>query len=93
MIGRMGECPSTNIGSQPARRHPEYAIRVTAQLSWTSPPHALPRSSVAACASGVETGRDNGMHALRHLYASVFLDAGESVKAAEDGPEPAQGSS
>ncbi|MGH3876160.1 MAG: tyrosine-type recombinase/integrase [Actinophytocola sp.] len=25
--------------------------------------------------------RDHGMHALRHLYASVLLDAGESVKA------------
>jgi integrase len=25
--------------------------------------------------------RDHGMHALRHLYASVLLDAGESIKA------------
>ncbi|WP_236789286.1 hypothetical protein [Amycolatopsis sp. GM8] len=25
--------------------------------------------------------RDDGMHALRHLYASVLLDAGESIKA------------
>ncbi|MGJ5753095.1 phage integrase family protein [Streptomyces puniciscabiei] len=32
-------------------------------------------------AAGVETGRDNGMHALRHFYASVLLDAGESIKA------------
>ncbi|MFI2379255.1 tyrosine-type recombinase/integrase [Streptomyces sp. NPDC018964] len=31
--------------------------------------------------AGVETGRDNGMHALRHFYASVLLDAGESIKA------------
>jgi integrase len=30
---------------------------------------------------GVQTGRDNGMHALRHFYASVLLDAGESIKA------------
>ncbi|MXM66937.1 tyrosine-type recombinase/integrase [Streptomyces sp. HUCO-GS316] len=29
----------------------------------------------------IETGRDNGMHALRHFYASVLLDAGESIKA------------
>lgn len=29
----------------------------------------------------VETGRDSGMHALRHFYASVLLDAGESIKA------------
>jgi hypothetical protein len=28
-----------------------------------------------------EAGRENGMHALRHFYASVLLDAGESVKA------------
>jgi Site-specific recombinase XerD len=32
-------------------------------------------------AAGVLTGRDNGMHALRHFYASVLLDAGESIKA------------
>ncbi|MEU6069871.1 site-specific integrase [Streptomyces sp. NPDC047082] len=32
-------------------------------------------------AVGAETGRDNGMHALRHFYASVLLDAGESIKA------------
>ncbi|MET7493535.1 tyrosine-type recombinase/integrase [Streptomyces sp900116325] len=32
-------------------------------------------------AAGVVTGRDNGMHALRHFYASVLLDAGESIKA------------
>jgi integrase len=31
--------------------------------------------------AGVELSRVNGMHALRHLYASVLLDAGESVKA------------
>ncbi|GAB2447505.1 hypothetical protein GCM10027162_50990 [Streptomyces incanus] len=31
--------------------------------------------------AGVEIGRDNGMHALRHFYASVLLDAGESIKA------------
>ncbi|WP_274913024.1 tyrosine-type recombinase/integrase [Streptomyces sp. WZ-12] len=32
-------------------------------------------------AAGVPTGRDNGMHALRHFYASVLLDAGESIRA------------
>jgi integrase len=37
-------------------------------------------------AAGVETGRDNGMHALRHFYASVLLDAGESVKAVSEHP-------
>ncbi len=29
----------------------------------------------------VTPGRENGMHALRHFYASVLLDAGESIKA------------
>ena len=32
-------------------------------------------------AAGLEPNRKNGMHALRHFYASVLLDAGESVKA------------
>ncbi|MGH4027436.1 tyrosine-type recombinase/integrase [Actinomycetota bacterium Odt1-20B] len=32
-------------------------------------------------AAGVPRGRENGMHALRHFYASVLLDAGESIKA------------
>ncbi|MFC7898509.1 tyrosine-type recombinase/integrase, partial [Streptomyces sp. NPDC057381] len=32
-------------------------------------------------AAGIANGRDNGMHALRHFYASVLLDAGESIKA------------
>ena len=31
--------------------------------------------------AGVLPTRDNGMHALRHFYASVLLDAGESVRA------------
>ncbi|WP_409469831.1 tyrosine-type recombinase/integrase [Streptomyces sp. HC307] len=32
-------------------------------------------------AAGVPRGRESGMHALRHFYASVLLDAGESIKA------------
>jgi integrase len=32
-------------------------------------------------AIGIPQQRANGMHALRHFYASVLLDAGESVKA------------
>lgn len=35
----------------------------------------------ALLAAGVQPGRGNGMHALRHFYASVLIDAGESVKA------------
>lgn len=32
-------------------------------------------------AAGVADCRENGMHALRHYYASVLLDGGESIKA------------
>ncbi len=32
-------------------------------------------------ADGTGVGGGNGMHALRHLAASVLLDAGESIKA------------
>jgi integrase len=35
----------------------------------------------ALTAAGVPPLRKNGMHALRHFYASVLIDAGESVKA------------
>ncbi len=35
----------------------------------------------ALLAAGVQPGRGNGIHALRHFYASVLIDAGESVKA------------
>lgn len=39
---------------------------------------------VALGKAGVETSRENGCHALRHYYASVLLDAGESVKAVSE---------
>ncbi|MFF0151076.1 tyrosine-type recombinase/integrase [Micromonospora sp. NPDC005203] len=32
-------------------------------------------------ATGIPDNRHNGMHVLRHTYASVLLDAGESIKA------------
>jgi integrase len=35
----------------------------------------------ALVAAGVEPTRDNGVHALRHFYASVLIDAGESASA------------
>lgn len=34
--------------------------------------------------AGVEPSRENGMHALRHFYASVLLDAGESIRAVSE---------
>jgi integrase len=30
--------------------------------------------------AGIAPARENGMHALRHFYASALLDAGESIK-------------
>jgi len=38
----------------------------------------------ALLASGIEPGPTNGMHALRHWYASVLLDSGESIKAVSE---------
>ena len=35
----------------------------------------------ALLTAGVEPGRGNGMHALRHFYASPLIDAGESASA------------
>ena len=35
-------------------------------------------------AADVETTRDNGMHALRHFFASVLLDGGESIRAVSE---------
>jgi integrase len=35
----------------------------------------------ALAAAGMEQSRENGLHALRHFFASVLLDAGESIKA------------
>jgi integrase len=32
-------------------------------------------------AAGVEDSRENGVHALRHFFASVLLDADESIRA------------
>lgn len=34
--------------------------------------------------AGIEPGRQNGMHALRHFYASTLLDAGESIRAVSE---------
>lgn len=38
----------------------------------------------ALAAAGVEPTRDNGLHALRHHYASVLLEAGVSIRAVAD---------
>lgn len=41
-------------------------------------PHVWKPALVKA---GLEDDRTNGMHAARHFYASVLLDAGENVRA------------
>jgi integrase len=38
----------------------------------------------ALAAAGMETIRENGCHALRHHFASVLLDGGESIKAVSE---------
>ena len=38
----------------------------------------------ALIAAGVEPGRENGMHALRHHYASMLLEGGVSIRALAD---------
>jgi integrase len=38
----------------------------------------------ALTAVGVQPTRENGCHALRHYYASVLLDAGESIRAVSE---------
>jgi integrase len=35
-------------------------------------------------AAGIEVRRENGCHALRHHFASVLLDGGESIKAVSE---------
>lgn len=62
---------------------------VTASLIFTSPTgRVINRTQFnkrvwrpTLLAADVPIGRENGMHALRHFYASVLLDAGESIKA------------
>lgn len=62
----------------------EKRVRVSLVLS-TRERSALNRSyfntyvwKKALTKAGVETSREKGMHAMRHFYASVLLDAGES---------------
>lgn len=40
--------------------------------------------SPALAGAGVEPSRDNGMHALRHWYASVLLHSGQSIRTLAD---------
>ena len=68
---------------------PVHGEACTVPLVFTTQRGSAVRQQVAADqiwhpalrAAGVEVTRVNGMHALRHLYASALLDAGENVKA------------
>lgn len=68
---------------------PVHGKPVTVPLLFTTRRGSAVRQQVAADqiwhpalrAAGVEVSRVNGMHALRHLYASALLDAGENIKA------------
>jgi integrase len=61
----------------------------TVRLVFTTPRrNAINRATLndkawhpALLAAGIEPTRETGMHALRHLFASALLDAGESIKA------------
>ena len=68
---------------------PAHGKNVTVRLIFTTLRGSAVRQQVAADqiwhpalrSAGVEVSRVNGMHALRHLYASALLDAGENIKA------------
>ena len=70
-------------------REPTSDRTVTASLLFTSSSVKALRSDYvnpaiwqpALTRVGVPLGRENGMHALRHWYASVQLDGGTSIKA------------
>jgi integrase len=68
---------------------PAHGRQVTVPLLFTTQHHSAIRQQVAADqiwhpalrAAGIAVCRANGMHALRHFYASALLDAGENIKA------------
>ncbi|GLW31893.1 tyrosine-type recombinase/integrase [Actinoplanes regularis] len=68
---------------------PEHGPLVTVPLVFTSPRgNAINRFTFtnwtwrsALVRAGVTPSTETGMHALRHFFASVLLDAGESIKA------------
>ncbi len=70
---------------------PDGPTRTTTLLFWGRERTAINRNyfnhhvwKPALRASGVEATRENGMHALRHYFASVLLDAGESIRTVSD---------
>lgn len=69
------------------RRHPpvDGLVFTTRERKLTSRNYYNPHIwKPALRAAGVEPTRENGMHALRHFYASVQLEAGTSIRALAD---------
>lgn len=86
LAAHLAQHPARSVGL-PWRVVQGDAVAVPLALS-TREQTALNRNYFNTCvlkaalvAAGVESSRDNGMHALRHYYASVLLDAGENIKA------------
>ncbi|MFG3697066.1 tyrosine-type recombinase/integrase [Micromonospora sp. NPDC047620] len=70
------------LGSGPPPGPPRHLV-VYGRTNVAMDRHTLNRDywHPALTAAGIQSSRATGMHALRHFYASVLLDAGESVKA------------
>jgi integrase len=49
--------------------------------SWTRASTTAPSGKPALREAGIEANRRNGMHILRHTYASMQLEAGTSIRA------------
>jgi integrase len=84
-----------DAGRPASRRSPTSLPRIfnakrRAATGWSSRAESADRSTATfqlvrleadATKAAVDPSRANGMHALRHVYAPVQIDAGESVKA------------
>ncbi|WP_285617124.1 tyrosine-type recombinase/integrase [Actinoallomurus iriomotensis] len=66
----------TRMGGEGAVRRTDFNVRIwkPALVEAGVIPHPAPGARH-------QSAREHGMHALRHFYASVLLDAGENVKA------------
>lgn len=80
-LGPPGRRPSTTTASCPGRPSGHVWCTSLNEEAWK------PALAEACVIPVPERGRpyaesrENGMHALRHFYASVLLDAGENIKA------------
>lgn len=86
----LAKYPATTVELPWATPDSEQRVRVPLVLT-TRERKALNRNyfntyvwKTALAKAKVESSRENGMHALRHFYASMLLDAGESIKAVSE---------